>query len=87
MNRELAQWVNRVDVATEIREIAEQLSEDARAVLLTIARRLLAGQAKYGMLNLRNDTRNWREERRQEKLDELVYDEFEERQRDIRARE
>lgn len=84
MNRELAQWVNRVDEATEIREVAEQLSEDARAVLLTIARRLLSGQTKYGMLNLREDTRNWREERRQEKLDELVYDFFEERQRDLR---
>lgn len=87
MNRELAQWVERVDGATEIREIAELLSEDARGVLLTIARRLLAGQAKYGMLDLKADTRNWREERRQEKLDELVYDFFEERQRDIRAKE
>lgn len=76
MNRELAQWVDKVDTSTEIREVAEQLAPDARASLLRIARRLLAGQEKYGALHLDRDPRVWRDEIREELLDAVVYFEF-----------
>lgn len=78
MNRELAQWVERVDGATEIREIAEQLEPHARVCLLRIARRFLAGQKQYGNLDLTNDTqkRNMLEEAAQEAVDGAAYLEF-----------
>lgn len=81
MNRDLAAWVERVDGLDTLREIAEQLSPDARSVLLLIARRMQKGQEQYGWLDLKNDKRNWRQEIREELLDALVYDAMEEVQR------
>lgn len=76
MNRDLAEWVNKVDGIDELREVAEQLAPDARSSLIRIARRLLAGQKKYGALHLDRDPRVWRDEIREELLDAVVYFEF-----------
>lgn len=84
MNRELAQWVGMVDESTEIREIAEGLSPDARKVLLAIAHRMQRGQEQYGLLHLAEDPRNWRDEIAEELMDALVYMACEEVQTDAR---
>lgn len=76
MNRDLENWVNLVDGVDELRELAEQLAPDARSSLIRIARRLLAGQEKYGALHLDRDPRVWRDEIREELLDAIVYMEF-----------
>lgn len=72
------------DHLTDIHDIAESLSPHALLVLLKIAQRLRVGQAEYGTLDLLKDKRNWREEKRQEIYDYLVYDAMEECQREMR---
>jgi hypothetical protein len=53
--------------------VVDELAEQERAVLLVLARRLLAGQKAYGRLNLAKDARDWRKERADELADALVY--------------
>ena len=84
MNRDLAEWVSHVDEVDGVREIAEQLSPDARKVLLAIARRMQKGQEQYGLLHLDVDPRDWRNEIAEELMDALVYMACEEVQIDAR---
>jgi hypothetical protein len=57
---------------TLIETIAE-LGDEEAAVLLVLAKRLLAGQRQYGRLDLRNDARDFRRERAEEFADALIY--------------
>ena len=57
----------------ELLAVVEELGADERRVLLALARRLLAGQAHYGKLDLAHDGRDWRRERAEELADALVY--------------
>jgi hypothetical protein len=59
--------------ASDLDIVTAQLGPDERRVLLKLARRLLAGQQSYGVLDLRSDTRDWRKERAEELADALVY--------------
>jgi len=49
------------------------LGDDELAVLLALARRLLAGQRAYGRLDLARDPRDWKAERGAELADAMVY--------------
>jgi hypothetical protein len=57
----------------ELLEALAELGPDERMVLLALARRLLAGQAAYGRLDVARDARDWRKERAEELADALVY--------------
>jgi hypothetical protein len=57
----------------ELISVARQLGTDERKVLLLLARRLLKGQATYGLLDVRSDPRDWRKERAEELQDALIY--------------
>jgi hypothetical protein len=57
----------------ELQSLARELGRDERRVLVTLARRLLEGQRRYGLLDVRADTRDWRRERGEELADALVY--------------
>jgi hypothetical protein len=59
--------------ADELLDVVRELGVDERRVLLVLARRLLAGQATYGRLDLVHDGRDWRRERGAELADALVY--------------
>jgi hypothetical protein len=60
-------------VYDELVAVLHQLAPVERNVLLTIGRRLLAGQGRYGRLDLTTDRRDWRRERAEELADALVY--------------
>lgn len=62
-----------LDDTTELGTIYFKLEPHARRVLLRIARRLVAGQAQYGKLDLTTDPRNLIEEAVQESADNAVY--------------
>lgn len=50
-----------------------QLAGDERAVLLALAKRLVAGRALYGQLELEHDQRDFLREASEELLDATVY--------------
>jgi len=60
-------------VSDELDELAAQLGDDERRVLVAIARRLLAGRDAYGALDVARDGRDWRREAAEEALDLSVY--------------
>lgn len=60
----------------ELLEVVSSLGVDERRVMLVLARRLLAGQAAYGRLDLATDRRNWGAERSLEIQDLLIYSAF-----------
>ena len=72
-------------VTDALATIVDLLGPDERRVLAWIARRLLAGQASYGRLDLANDRRDFERERAEELADALVYSAMAEVQRAIRA--
>lgn len=53
--------------------IAQHLGPDELAVLVTLASRAWAGQARYGCLALRQDRRDFRREAVEELVDALFY--------------
>jgi hypothetical protein len=57
----------------ELLDVVAELGTEERAVLLVLARRLLAGQRAYGRLDLARDARDWRKERGEELADALIY--------------
>jgi hypothetical protein len=57
----------------EIEEIYEALEPEARKVLLKIARRLQAGQAEYGRMQVATDPRDFMDEVQEECLDTVMY--------------
>ena len=54
-------------------DVVRELADEEQAVLLVLAKRLLAGQRSYGRLDLAKDPRDWRKERADELADALVY--------------
>lgn len=60
----------------ELLEMISQLGADERRVMLVLARRLLAGQAAYGRLDVGTDRRDFRRERALEIADLLLYSAF-----------
>ncbi len=60
-------------VARDLAAVLAELGPDERRVLLALARRLLAGQHAYGLLDVARDKRDWRAERALEIQDLLVY--------------
>ncbi len=54
-------------------DVVRELGAEEQAVLLMLAKRLLAGQRAYGRLDLAKDPRDWRKERADELADALVY--------------
>lgn len=50
-----------------------RLAPDAQRVLHGIAKRVVAGQAKHGHLDIATDKRDWRKETRAEMEDAIVY--------------
>ncbi len=64
-------------LAGDLLDVVSQLGADERRVLGLLARRLLAGQAAYGRLDLARDRRDWRAERSFEIQDLLIYSAFE----------
>jgi hypothetical protein len=63
--------VTAVDV--ELAKVIAELGPDERAVILEIAKRLTIGRSCYGLLDIRNDRRDWRVESNAELLDACVY--------------
>lgn len=57
----------------ELEEIFEVLEPQARLVLLDIARRLKAGQAEYGRMDVFTDKRDFFAEAAEEATDFVVY--------------
>ena len=57
----------------DLLDVVAELGPDERRVLLVLARRLRAGQAAYGRLDVAHDRRDWRKERAEELADALVY--------------
>ena len=57
----------------ELHAVEAELGDDELRVLLVLARRLLVGQKAYGRLDVRNDPRDWRQERAAELQDLLIY--------------
>lgn len=75
--KRLEDWMDGVEPTFTEREQLEhvigQLGRDETKVLLWIARRVLVGQKVYGLLDIVNDTRDWRKERGEEECDAIVY--------------
>jgi hypothetical protein len=62
-----------------INHLSARLNEfnvDELRTLAIIADRLYMGRKQYGALDLANDSRDWREEWRQELVDGLIYSVF-----------
>jgi hypothetical protein len=57
----------------DLADVAQRLSDDALHVLLTIAIRAWIGQSKYGCLDLRHDSRDFRHEAFEEACDASFY--------------
>jgi hypothetical protein len=60
-------------MSPELLDVLAELGEQERAVLLVLARRLLAGQRCYGRLDLAKDPRDWRKEATEEAADLAIY--------------
>jgi hypothetical protein len=60
-------------MSADLLEVIADLGAEERAVLLVLARRLLAGQAAYGRLDLAKDARDWRKEAAEEAADLAIY--------------
>lgn len=59
---------------TELGTLLDNASEDEKAVVLEVARRVMGkGRRKHGPMFLANDDRDWREELSQELWDALAY--------------
>jgi hypothetical protein len=69
----------------DIDGVVALLGDEERAVLLVLAKRLLAGQRAYGRLDLANDRRDFRAERGLEIQDLLVYSAIDELAREMRS--
>jgi hypothetical protein len=65
--------VERRAAEAELLAIAASLGTDEVRVLCFVAARLLEGQARYGVLDVAHDRRNFRYERAEELADALVY--------------
>lgn len=64
----------RIDLETEVINIARQLSPDELRVLKFMGRRMVdIGHGKYGPLDLTNDGRSWLDEQAQEASDLCFY--------------
>lgn len=64
----------RIDLETEVINIARQLSPDELRVLKFMGRRMIdIGHGKYGPLDLTNDGRSWLDEQAQEASDLCFY--------------
>ncbi len=61
------------EFAYELNRIWHRLEPQAQTVLLDIARRLAAGQAEYGVMDVHTDTRDYLQEAAEEALDFAVY--------------
>lgn len=66
-------WDGAISRLENILEIWETLGETEKKVLITFAFRLLAGQRKYGKLDLQTDKRAWTWEAAEEALDMSCY--------------
>lgn len=75
-------WRRAREPEHELSKILGQLGPDERRVMLFVARRLLMGQAQYGLLNILRDRRDWKRELGEEAADALVYAACEEVRRD-----
>lgn len=58
---------------TDLHDVIDRLGAEERAVMLHIAKRLLAGQASYGLLDVANDQRDFDAEAGDELSDLLAY--------------
>jgi hypothetical protein len=58
---------------SDLLDVIAELADEERAVLLVLARRLLAGQRTYGRLDLARDARDWRKEAAEEAADLAIY--------------
>jgi hypothetical protein len=63
----------RLSPVVQVVHVLAELGDEERAVLLVLARRLLAGQRAYGRLKLARDPRDFRRERAEELADAMVY--------------
>jgi hypothetical protein len=54
-------------------DVVRELGDGERAVVVTLAKRLLVGQGAYGRLDLANDSRDWRKERAAELADGRLF--------------
>ena len=64
---------NRVALERELVDVASRLADDELRVLITIAARAWAGQARYGCLQLARDHRDFRKEALEELIDGTFY--------------
>jgi hypothetical protein len=63
----------RVTLRRQLTDVAARLAPDELRVLLAVATRVWAGQARYGCLDLRSDRRDFRGEALEELADAVFY--------------
>lgn len=67
---------SKLEPRLELLSILAMLGKDELNVMVRIARRLLVGKERYGLMNLKNDKRDYEKEAFEEILDWLVYNEM-----------